>query len=490
MTRGAVFCFCLLLPAVGRADLVLYRIPGINQVTALQGKATVHPGGAVGYTHPKYGTLYFDVADTKIYRVPTTRTLFQRKFRVAGKDPDKLMAAAQWALYNGLLDSFYDAVVAAYKINPRHPRAARVRELKRRIGQRIGDSSQQEAEMRKLVERDDMKIKTSAHFILMYDTPDPPPGSRKRSRAEDRLRLLESVYESFLLRFYSHGVDLEIPRERLKVVLFNERADYLHFVKRLSPSLQSSAGFWDGKNNTSVFYDQGSTESFKAIRRLSDQLQKMKEETTKMRARRRPVFRVAGRTLQLKDLARMADTFKLLVEINRENQDITVVSHEATHQLAGNTGLFPRHVMIPSWIHEGMASYFETPDDAAWSGIGAVNKQRLTWYRALEADRKHSNIDFITTDFIFDLARTHDSKLHAYGQGWALTHFLMERHFDKLMIYYRRIGEMPPDVAINPAVLRALFSEAFGQNRAKLDGQWRRYMRSLKTDMEVILAEK
>ena len=186
----------------------------------------------------------------------------------------------------------------------------------------------------------------------------------------------------------------------------------------------------------------------------------------------------------------MADTIELLVGISRENLDIEVVSHEATHQMAGNTGLFPREVVVPSWVHEGLATYFETPDDAAWSGIGAVNADRLERYRALENDRVHSNIDFIVGDQIFDTAASIQGTLHGYGQAWALTHFLMERHFKEFMTFYRRIGEMPPDVLISPQVLTDLFNEVFGSNRRGLDGEWRAYMRSLKTDLEIILEDE
>ena len=101
--------------------------------------------------------------------------------------------------------------------------------------------------------------------------------------------------------------------------------------------------------------------------------------------------------------------------------------------MAGNTGLLPRHVRIPSWVHEGLATYFETPNGAMWSGIGAVNESRLSLYRALERDREHSNIGFIVGDQIFDYAGSLGAKLHGYGQAWALTHFLMEKHFDKFI---------------------------------------------------------
>ena len=81
--------------------------------------------------------------------------------------------------------------------------------------------------------------------------------------------------------------------------------------------------------------------------------------------------------------------------------------------------------------------------------------------------------------------------MHAYGQAWALTHFLVENHFDKLMLFYRQLGEMPPDLVLSPDLLTKMFYDVFGANsRSSLDSDWRKYMRSLKTDKELILADK
>jgi Protein of unknown function (DUF1570) len=472
------------------ADLVLYRVPGVSMVVALQGSTTVNKGGSVTYRHPEFGKLYLDLADAKIYKVPSSSALFYRRQRKAEGDADKLMDTARWALRNGLLKQHYEAVSKALDADPQHQDAARVRDLKRQIDVPIGDSSRQEKEMRALVGRPDMDIKLSKHFILMHDTSDEPVAHKKITRAEQRLELLELVYESFMLRFFSHGVDLEIPKERLKVVLFSEYKDYLHFATKLSPDLQSASGFWDGQNNTSVFFDHATTDDFKILQEMSNQLQELKERVKKLRRNERPAFKVGDRIIELKDLARMADTIEMLVGISRENLDIEVVSHEATHQMAGNTGLFPREVVVPSWVHEGLATYFETPDDASWSGIGAVNADRLELYRALENDRVHSNIDFIVGDQIFDTAATIEGTLHGYGQAWALTHFLMERHFKEFMTFYRRVGEMPPDVVISPNVLTELFKQSFKTHGRGLDGEWRAYMRSLKTDLEIVLEDQ
>jgi hypothetical protein len=107
----------------------------------------------------------------------------------------------------------------------------------------------------------------------------------------------------------------------------------------------------------------------------------------------------------------------------------------------------------------------------------------------LESDREHSNIDFIVGNQIFSLAASHGAKLHGYGQAWALTHFLVERHFDKYMTFCRRLGEMPPDVPLSAELLTSIFDEAFGTDRERLDTEWRLYMRSLRTDLQMILED-
>ena len=462
-----------------RADIVEYMIPNSDLIVILQGRASVNPGRTVSFRHPKFGKLVFDLKDIQIHKAPSTRSQVQRAIgkAVVSKDADQIMNAARVALKRGMLTQYYEAVGEVLKLDPNHPDAVRVIELKKQIDRPIGDSSKEEAELRAIVRDPAMKVAMTDHFILLHDTSDQPGPNRKVPRATERLELLEQVYESFLQKFYSQGVELEIPKERLKVVLFHEHDDYLRFAKKMSPRLSSTAGFWNTKLNVSVFFDQGTHASFQPLKQLAKELGRARSRALKTRG---PGAR---------DIVRMADTFALLTEVAQENSDIEVVSHELTHQMAGNTGLLPRNVHIPSWVHEGLASYFESPKDASWSGIGAVNRERLRWYRALEKDTEHSNIDFIVGDQIFDYAASHGAKLHGYGQAWALTHFLIEDHFVTFMTFYRKLGELPPDVPFSPDVLTSVFNHIFGDDRDQLDSQWRRYMRGLKTDLQRVLAD-
>lgn len=456
-----------------KADVLFYNLPGSNLALALEGATTINPGGTVTYQHPKFGTIHFSLDSVEIKRVPTIRSQFAKQIGRAGADADKRMEAAQWALRHGLLPQFWEAVDKALEANPQHERALKVKKLKELMNADLGDSTKQKEEMRALIGRGGMKFQESKHFVLMHDTPDKL--TKGKTRAQERIELLETVYEAFLLRFYAYGVELQIPREKLKVVLFNNHEHYAMFAEKLSPGLSSASGFWSPTTNTSIFYDHGTNKEFKMLAELSAELQKDKKDAQKRGG--------PGAA----DIVRLADSISMLVEIEREDSDIEVVSHEATHQMAGNTGLLPMHVMAPSWLHEGLATYFETPDGATWGGIGAVNESRLDLYRTLQSDREHSNIDFIVTDQIFDLAGSHMAKVHGYGQAWALTHFLIERHFDKYMAFCRRIGEMPPDVKLSPDVVKQIFEEEIGIESRVLDVEWRAYMDDLKTDIELVV---
>lgn len=461
-----------------RGDVVFYRLPVTSGgVAMLEGTAVVNPGGTVTFNHPKFGKIHFDLASTEIKKAPSLISQFNRVLGRAGSDADKRMEAAQWALRHGLLPQFYSAVEKTLEANPQHARATLVKQLKAKMDVPLGDSAQQEQEMRKLVGRPEMKFKKSKHYVLLYDTPETPVRG-KLTRADERLQLLETVYECFLLRFYAYGVQLEVPKERLKVVLFNEHEQFKLFADRQSNGLSSASGFWDGETNTSVFYDNGTNATFKALKEVSNDLQRQKVEALRTRAS------------NTANVVRTADTISMLVEIEREDSDIEVVSHEATHQMAGNTGLLPRHIRIPAWVHEGLATYFETPDGASWGGIGAVNESRLSLYRTLERDREHSNIGFIVGDQIFDFASTLGETLHGYGQAWALTHFLLEKHFDAFLVFYRRLGELPPDTFLSAEIVNQIFDESIGIDRFALDQEWRAYMQSLKTDVELVLEEK
>ncbi len=487
MSRPAVFLVltlscCLWTSQAAHADFLEYRLPGSPLKIILEGRVKV--GREVRLQH-KFGTLYFEPAKVTVHKVTTNPARFTRMKNEArtAKDAGMMFDVAKWALKHALLNQYYEAIDAVLEIDPDHEGAARIKALKERIDQPLPETEAEEEQIKAILDRGSMKIARSNHFIMLHDTNDKAEqsritGARRRPpRAVERLRLLEQVYETFVMMFALEDVELDIPQERLRVILFREFEDYHDFSKSINPVLTSAVGFWDPNRNVSIFYDNASDEIFKILQDYMDELQDQKKRV------------VRARSPQAKIIVRNTNTMGVMVSAAQERSDIKVVTHEATHQMAGNTGLLPRHIRIPSWAHEGLATYFETPAESTWSGVGSVNENRLVFYRALASDTVHSNIDFIVTDQIFVFAGSHGSKLHAYAQAWALTHFLMENHFDNLMKYYALLAQMPPDVTLNPDVLLKLFDRAFGEDREAMTLAWRAYMRSLKTDFQKAIDE-
>lgn len=492
MKRWLLACAALALTCGQAAgDLVEYTVPATTITVVLEGKTSVVPvvGGTplIRFRSPATGELIIEMSEVgdKI-ECPTTAEQFSRMFNKAKKDPVELMKAGEWALRRGLLPQFRECVKIAHELDPKNEEAKRLANLIEKIDNiDLGESTEQENILRtKIGALKNMEIRKSKHFILYHNTNKPgkdgkKPTSRKSDRAARRLELLENVYESFLFKFYSKGVNLEIPKERLMVVLFDEEKQFRNYAEMLSPSLSMAAGFWSHGDNIAVFYDHGGTEEFKVLQRLNRALQEQKAEAIRL-AR-------SGRGGNNADIVRRADALSALFKMWQENEDITVVSHECAHQMAGNTGLLPRYVMVPSWVHEGLATYFECPKDATWSGIGAVNEARLEWYKGLvENQKEYSSLEWIVTDQIFDLGATHASKLHAYGQAWALTHFMLEQHPGEMLSFYDKLGKMPPDIVFSPDTLSKTFDEVIKIDRDKLTREWRDYMDELKTDVEVL----
>lgn len=116
------------------------------------------------------------------------------------------------------------------------------------------------------------------------------------------------------------------------------------------------------------------------------------------------------------------------------------------------------------------------------------NETRLGYYRILARDPEHSTIEFVVTDKIFDYAGSNFAVQAAYGQSWALTHFLMDRHLPELMKFYEKMAVDNFDTVRDEAWRKqtmAMFGECFGDLK-KLELEWRSYMRDLKTDIELL----
>ncbi len=472
-----LFILAISFASFVRADVVFYTVPNTSLTFLLMGKAQVNTGGTITLKHQR-GLLYFSARDCRIIKTQSKQNRFVVEKLKLTKPPtaESYLNLALWCVENGMLKEADEALSDAWKLAPGNKRVQLMVQLvKYRRGQ-VPIEPSIKGEMEAFVKRSDMKFQRSRHFILMHDTPDTVDKKYRKTVAQQRLDLLEQVYDSFYMKYALEGFPLKVPREPLRVVLFNKHSDYLNFVNRLGPTMKNTAGFYAPQENISIFYQQKSDEAFEGAQQLSQVLSQLRETIRRNR--------IAGGG----EIIRFAKTLEMLIDIHGENQDIEVVTHEATHQLAANSGLLDREKFFVRWAHEGLASYFESPKEATWAGLGTVNQQRIGYYRILAQDPEHSSIEFVVTDKIFDYAASNMGTMAAYGQAWALTHFLMDQHLPELMKFYREMAvddfEVKKDEAWRQQTLQT-FRECFG-DLDELESEWKRYMRSLKTDLELI----
>jgi hypothetical protein len=425
----------------------------------------------VTYTHPNGTSASFNPREVEIRRALTPREEFRKRFAAARSDSGDLMRAGLFALKKGLLADFYRAVDKVLEIEPQHNAAVRVAELRKQLKTSLPDDPEVERKLRTIVGQPGMRTERSSHFILLTDTAlEPREGSRK-SRAHERLDLLEMFYETFLLLFNAQDVPLDPPQERMMVVLFHGQDDYDKYAAANNASAAGPAGFWDPRVNVSWFCDNGTSDRFTLLATLLGEVRKTAADT---KTERDP------RTI------RQIRFLEFLRNLERENLDMSAVSRECFRQMAGNTGLLPRQTAIPIWLRDGLATWFEVPAGSAWAGIGAVTEERLEAYRALSGESPlRLNIDAIAAGDVFADLKAPGEKRQGVAQAWSLTQFLMEtHHFPEFAAFCRALAQQPADAPLTPDAALQLFGQAFGTDRLSLQQGWRAYMRAVKTDRE------
>ncbi len=155
--------------------------------------------------------------------------------------------------------------------------------------------------------------------------------------------------------------------------------------------------------------------------------------------------------------------------------------HEATHQVAFNTGLHSRMGVNPKWIVEGLATVFESPgirESASNRGeaFGRTNKERYVWFGNYAKSRRKpkSLAAFVSSDKLFET-----SALDAYAEAWALSFYLVETRSTKYAKYLKTIATRDPLKEYPEAERLADFKKAFGNDLDMLEADFLRFISRL-----------
>ena len=273
------------------------------------------------------------------------------------------------------------------------------------------------------------------HYMIFYDT--------SRAYAQWCGALFERLYPAFRNAWSHQGFEMAEPEFPLVAVVFSDKASYVKFAEKdLGNAADSIFGYYDMESNRMTMYDLAGM------------------------AVNRP-----GRTVGPSHIN------QFLASPNAPGAVSTIV-HEATHQIAFNSGLHQRLSDCPKWFSEGIAMYCETPDlgrGKGWAGIGVVNRARFGQFQQYLLKRPTDSLKtLISSDNrLVDVTQAVD----AYAESWALTYFLIHRHPKEYVAYLRVLSRKHPLEYDEKATRLAEFEKQFGP-LGKLDDDFLNYMQT------------
>ena len=253
------------------------------------------------------------------------------------------------------------------------------------------------------------------------------------------------------------------PKKKLIIYYFAQHPDYSAYSDKLGkgPRPQNQPGVFFPDINRSMFYDFRNQDIFKKAREDADK--KVDDLKKQLSGKVSPEKRKEINK-QITDAKAQSNKSGVVGGGYTES----TVQHEVTHHVLWNVGLHnPKSFMAnPRWFAEGTAMMFETIATGKSSNIGAVNKQRLEDYLAMEKTNQLFDVkEFISSPAPFNHA---DTIGQAYSQAWALAHYLNRTKRSAIKGFVEAINKRPKNYESKPAEEIKEFEKAFG----KIDDDW------------------
>lgn len=283
------------------------------------------------------------------------------------------------------------------------------------------------------------RVHHTEHYLIYYNT--------SRAYAEWCGALYERLYKGFYDYWQDRGMVLQDPATPLVALVFQDKKSFEAYARTdYGDETAPPYGYYNQDSNFVLTYDMTGVEG-------------------------------AGFG------ERQGISARVNAILSRPGAEGTVATiiHEATHQLAFNSGMHQRRADIPRWLSEGMAIYFEAPDlknSRGWTKIGTVNYLRLKPFHRYLANRPADSLaTLLTSDSRMMHAATADA---AYAEAWALNYFLIRNYKKQYTTYLQTLAAKPTMVFDTPEQRLKDFQAAFGDDLQKLDAAFVKYMVKVK----------
>lgn len=248
----------------------------------------------------------------------------------------------------------------------------------------------------------DFEVKTTSHYIVVA----------RKGAAGRYATLFEQIYRQCHTYFGTRGFRMEEPEFPLVAIVFPDQISFAKYCRAERATPQSGVvGFYLTASNRVALYDRAAT----------------------------------GQSTE-------------------SDVDDTVI-HEATHQVAFNTGIHSRIGQNPQWVVEGLATLFEADGmrvrQVAANVSDRINPERLEWFHKYRRQRRPAGSleAFIREDRLFKRAT-----LDAYSQAWALTFYLVESRPVEFARYLKTIAARDPLTPYDSDNRLNDFRDAFGKD--------------------------
>ncbi len=250
--------------------------------------------------------------------------------------------------------------------------------------------------------------------------------------------LFERLHDAFQAYWKAAGLELREPEFPLPAIVLKDHAQFTEFAaKHDRPDAAQSQGYFSEPTNRIILFD------------LTAGPNSASAQTT-------------------------ADIQK---KITSSPFNVATTIHEATHQVAFNSGLHTRYADNPRWLTEGMAMFFEVPDlesRSGWKSIGRVNAPRRKDFRETTRSPREAVplVELIRADDVFLKERKTRA---AYAESWALTFYLLKTRREDVVSYLKTIQKKPRLIADSPDARLREFEEVFGETET-LEREWKKWM--------------
>ena len=164
----------------------------------------------------------------------------------------------------------------------------------------------------------------------------------------------------------------------------------------------------------------------------------------------------------------------------RWQQNASTVVHEATHQVAFNTGIHSRYSPPPTWVAEGLAMMFEPVASRAGEDDSPAGVAHAGWLRQLRQSVAPRLRPEVLADLIAGDGAFQKDPPAAYAAAWGLTFYLAQTQPRKYAEYLARTAAHPPLAPLGAAQRTADFTAVFGDDWRMLQARLLRFVDELR----------